>query len=58
MVGAKVQPNKPREHNKGTKGITHTLDWTDMALQSGEERTGLSMTVMSQFDIHAEKNKN
>lgn len=58
MVGAKVQPNKPREHNKGTKGITHTLDWTDMALQSSEERTGLSMTVMSQFDIHAEKNKN
>ena len=29
-----------------------------MALQSSEERTGLSMTVMSQFDIHAEKNKN
>ena len=58
MVGAKVQTNKLREHIKSTKGIIHTLDWTDVALQSSEERAGLSITVMSQFDIHAEKNKN
>ena len=58
MVGAKVQTNKLREHNKSTKGIIHTLDQTDMALQSSEERTGLTMTGMSQLDIHAEKNKN
>ena len=37
--------------------MIHTLDWTDVALQSSEERTGLSVTVMSQCDVHVKKKK-